>query len=44
MESEKIQKLVSLIEKMESTGENKEEVERMKELIDDGKYGEILEI
>ena len=37
MENEKIQKLVNLIKKMESTGENKEEDERMKELIDDGK-------
>ena len=44
MESEKIQKLVSLIEKMESTGENREEVEKMKELINEGKYAEILQI
>ncbi len=44
MESGKIQKLVNLIERMESTGENREEVEKMKELIEDGRYAEILEI
>ena len=44
MENEKIQKLVNLIKKMESTGENLEEVEKMKEFINKGKYAEILEI
>ena len=44
MEDEKIQKLFNLIKKMEETGQNKYEVRKMKELINEGKYAEILQI